>query len=202
VSETRIAPSAKLAKAAEELVARVDQEAGGSALLGQLAQLGAKKLIQEALEEEQEYYLMRGRYERRGEDAPALYRNGYEPGRVMIGEGSITVERPQVRGGSEPYRSRIWDLVGGRSERVERLVVEMYARRLSTRDIEDLFRGEDGQVLLSKSAVSEITDRLWEEYEAFSQRDLSELPLVYLVVDGVYEAMRRLGMERDGILVA
>ena len=28
------------------------------------------------------------------------------------------------------------------------------------------------------------------------------IPIVYLVVDGVYEAMRRLGQVRDGILVA
>jgi transposase-like protein len=146
--------------------------------------------------------LQRGRYERREEEARPVYRNGYEAGRLLIGDGPIDVQRPQVRGGSEPYRSRVWQLLGQRSEAVERLVVEMYARGLSTRDIEDLFRDEEGEVVLSRSAISEITDELWEEYEAFSQRDFSELPLVYLVVDGVYEAMRRLGQVRDGILVA
>lgn len=202
MSQARIAPSERLAKAAEKLVSKVDREANGASLLGELAQLGARKLIQESLEAEQAEYLARERYERREADAPAMYRNGYEPGRLMIGEGAVEVQRPQVRGGSDPYRSALWDLMGGRSEEVERLVVEMYARGLSTRDIEDLFRGPDGQVLLSKSTVSGITDRLWEEYEAFSQRDLSDLPLVYLVVDGVYEAMRRLGHVRDGLLVA
>jgi hypothetical protein len=44
------------------------------------------------------------------------------------------------------------------------LVTEMYARGLSTRDVEDAFRDATGEVLLSKSAVSEITDRLWEDY--------------------------------------
>ncbi|MGH2617319.1 MAG: IS256 family transposase [Thermomicrobiales bacterium] len=202
MSQTRIAPSEKLAKAVEELVGRVEQEADGAALLGQLAQLGARKLIQEALEAEQAQCLARDRYERREPGSAPLYRNGYERGRLLLGEGTIELQRPQVRGDSAPYRSRIWELVGARSEEVERLVVEMYARGLSTRDIEDLFRGPDGEVLLSKSAVSGITDRLWEEYEAFSRRDLSELPLVYLVVDGVYEAMRRLGPTRDGLLVA
>jgi len=132
-----------------------------------------------------------------------VYRNGYELGQLLIGEGGIEVQRPQVRGGGEPYRSRIWELLAsGRSAAVERLVVEMYARGLSTRDIEDLFRSPEGEVLLSKSAVSEITDALWEEYESFAQRDLSDLSLVYLVVDGVYEAMRRYGNTRDGLLVA
>jgi hypothetical protein len=65
--------------------------------------------------------------------------------------------------------------------------------------IKDLFPGPDGEALLSKSAVSRITDRLCEEYEAFSQRVLSDLPRV---VDGVYEAMPRLGHVWDGLLVA
>jgi putative transposase len=198
----RIAPSEKLAKAIEALTEVENAEAEGASLLGRLVQLGTQKLVQEALEREQAEHLERGRYERRPSETSPLYRNGYELGRLLIGEGLIEVQRPQVRGGSEPYRSRIWDLLGQRSEGLERLVVEMYARGLSTRDIEDLFRGPDGEVLLSKSSVSEITDELWEEYEAFSQRDLSDLPIVYLVVDGVYEAMRRLGQVRDGILVA
>lgn len=171
-------------------------------LLGELARLGAQRVIQEALEHEQAEHLERNRYERRSPGSAAQYRNGYEPGRVQIGEGEIEVRRPQVRGGAEPYRSGIWELMGRRSGEVERLVVEMYARGLSTRDIEDVFRGPDGEVLLSKASVSEMTDRLWEEYEAFSERDLSNLPVVYLIVDGVYDAMRRLGHVRDGILVA
>lgn len=198
----KVAPSEELTKAVEEVLSRLDRQEEGADLLSELARLGAQRLIQEALEREQAERLARGRYERRQPGSAPLYRNGYERGRLLIGEGAIEVRRPQVRGGEEPYRSRIWDLMGGRSEALERLVVEMYARGLSTRDIEDLLRSEDGEVLLSKSSVSELTDRLWEEYEVFSQRDLSDLPVVYLVVDGVYEAMRRLGHTRDGILVA
>lgn len=202
MSERRIPPSEALAKAVETLLSGSESGRGGGELLSRLAQLGARQLVQEALEKEQAEHLERGRYERRSEGAPPIYRNGYEPGRMLIGEGEIEVLRPQVRGGSGPYRSRLWSLLSSRSEAVERLVVEMYARGLSTRDIEDLFRSEEGEVLLSKASVSEMTDRLWEEYEAFRTGDLSEYPLVYLIVDGVYEAMRRVGNVRDGILVA
>lgn len=52
---------------------------------------------------------------------------------------------------------------------VEGLVVEMYARGLSTRDIEDLFRTPEGEVVLSRTSVSEITDEFCEEYEVFSR---------------------------------
>jgi hypothetical protein len=40
---------------------------------------------------------------------------------------------------------------------------------LSTRNIEDAFTDERGRRLLSPAAVSEITERLWAEYEAFSK---------------------------------
>ena len=44
----------------------------------------------------------------------------------------------------------------------------MYARGLSTRDIESTFADEHGRSLLSRTAVSEVTERLWAEYEAFA----------------------------------
>jgi hypothetical protein len=46
---------------------------------------------------------------------------------------------------------------------LEALAVEMYARGLSTRDIEALFADEDGRSLLSRTAVSEVTERLWAQ---------------------------------------
>jgi transposase-like protein len=47
-------------------------------------------------------------------------------------------------------------------------VIEMLARGLSVRDIEDAFKDENGRLLLSKAAVSQHGERLWEDYQAFS----------------------------------
>ena len=72
-------------------------------------------------------------------------------------------------GQEQTYRSAIWQALGRRSPHLDRLIVEMYARGLSTRDIEDLLKelSPDGQQpLLSKSSVSEVTEVLWEEFEA------------------------------------
>jgi putative transposase len=77
--------------------------------------------------------------------------------------------------------------LAGRTRELERLAVELYARGLSTRDIEDAFTDETGRRLLSRAAVSEITERLWAEYEDFCKRDLSEHAVVYLFVDGIAE---------------
>jgi Transposase, Mutator family len=74
--------------------------------------------------------------------------------------------------------------------------VEMYARGLSTRDIEAVFADVDGRSLLSRTAVSEITERLWAEYEAFASRDLSEFAVTYQFVDGIAERDGAPGMIR------
>jgi putative transposase len=81
----------------------------------------------------------------------------------------------------------------GNSEVLERLVTEMYARGLSPRDVEDAFRDSTSELLISRSAVSEITDRLWEQYQEFIARDLSEVDVEYVLVDAVTESLRRHG---------
>jgi len=52
-------------------------------------------------------------------------------------------------------------------------------------------RGVQGVCLLSHASVSRLSEQLWEEYEAFSERDLSGFDVVYLFADGVYESVRQ-----------
>ena len=49
--------------------------------------------------------------------------------------------------------------------------------------------------------MSEITERLWAEYEDFCKRDLSEHAIVYLFVDGIAERLRP-GQRREAVLAA
>ena len=79
--------------------------------------------------------------------------------------------------------------------------MEMYARGLSTRDIEAVFADETGRSLLSRTAVSAVTERLWAEYEGFASRDLAEFEVVYLVIDGIAERLH-LGQPREAVLAA
>jgi transposase-like protein len=89
----------------------------------------------------------------------------------------------------------------GHSDVLERLAVEMYVRGLSVRDIEDAFTEATGERVLSRSAVSVLTDTLWGDYEAFCQRDLSVFEVEYLFIDAVYEGLRQWGGSQ-GILCA
>jgi putative transposase len=79
---------------------------------------------------------------------------------------------PQIAGRDEPFRSAIREHLKGHAQGLEDLAIEMLARGLSVRDIEDAFKDETGRLLLSKTAVSQLGERLWEDYRAFTQRDL------------------------------
>lgn len=166
----------------------------------ELVQLAVRRIIEEALEAELRDKLGREYYERKTTGQRG-YRNGYREGSLATAEGEVRYSAPQVRdleGGSE---SKIRAQLGGRTKELERLATEMYARGLSTRDIEAAFRDQAGGTLLSRSAVSEVTESLWQEYEAFAQRDLSEFDIAYLFVDGVAERLHE-AAERQAILVA
>jgi transposase-like protein len=166
----------------------------------ELVRLAARLIIEEALEGEAKDALGRDYYAR-GAAPGAGYRNGYRTGRVKSAEGAIDYSAPQIADRSEPFRSRIREAVRGRTEELEALAVEMYARGLSTRDIEAVFVDGDGRSLLSRTAVSEVTERLWAEYEAFAGRDLSEFAITYLFVDGIAERLH-LGQPREAVLAA
>jgi putative transposase len=158
-------------------------------------------VVQELLEGEQADFLDgRGRYERR-EEGQVGSRNGYAPGRVRTAEGAIEVGVPRVGGTEAPFRSSLMSFLDGNSEVLDRLVTEMYARGLSTRDVEDAFRDATGELLISRSAVSEITDQLWVDYQQFIARDLSEIAVEYLFCDAVFESLRRQGA-KEALLVA
>jgi len=77
----------------------------------------------------------------------------------------IPVAVPQVRATERPFRPKLLEWLRGHTEVVQRLAVEMYARGLSTRDLEEtLTDPETGRPLLTKSATTAVTDQLWEEY--------------------------------------
>ncbi len=195
----RLPPSALVREEIDRLLSG-GVERGGN-IVSELASLGLRYLAQQGLEQEQHDHLGRGRYERRAGGEEPGWRNGYEDARIRTAEGAVAVRVPQVRDGAEPYRSKLMEFLSGNSEALETLVTEMYARGLSTRDVEDCFRDPDGELLISRTAVSEITDQLWEDYQAFCTRDLSGIDVEYLFLDAVYESLRRRGA-KDGVLCA
>ncbi len=190
----RVRASVKTRKALEDLFSGRGE--GGKS---DLVKLATRLIMEEALEGEARDQLGREYY---AHGAQAGHRNGYRRARLDTSEGRIEFSMPQVRGRDQPYRSEIRRaLAGGRTEELERLAIEMYARGLSVRDIERSFTDRRGECLLSKSAVSELTERLWADYQAFAGRDLSEFDVLYLFVDGIAEKLH-LGQPREAVLAA
>lgn len=191
-----VAPSELKRQALDELL-RTGTSREGASCLTEFVRLTVEKTLQELLESEQEEHLGRARYERGGERG--VYRNGYEPGHLKTAEGMMRVEKPQIRGLDEPYRSGIWARLDDLSGALSGLVIEMYASGMSNRDVEQSLEKALGRFVISKSSVSEITEELTAEYEVFKTRDLSGFDVAYLFLDAIYEPLRRYGC-RTGVL--
>lgn len=155
-------------------------------------------IVEEALEAKVRDMLGRDYYERSGSGG---YRNGSRSGRLKTAEGEVRYAAPQLREVDVSELQQLRRRLRGRTSALEELAVEMYARGCSTRDIEAAFRDDEGRPLLSRTAVSEITETLWEEYEEFATRDLSEIRPLYLFLDGLAERLRP-GVKREAILCA
>jgi transposase-like protein len=165
----------------------------------ELVKLATRLIVEEALEAEASDAVGREYYAHG--DGGGAYRNGNRTGRLRTAEGLIPYSAPQVTGGDAAFRSEIRDHLKGRTAALEDLSIELLARGLSVRDIEDAFKDESGRLLLSRTAVSEIGERLWADYQEFATRDLSEYDLVYLFVDGIAERIRP-GQRREPVLAA
>jgi transposase-like protein len=166
----------------------------------ELVRLATRLIVEEALEAESSDAVGRGYYEH-GAAPGQGYRNGSRTGRLKTAEGLIEYAAPQVAGRDEPFRSEIRGHLKGRTQTLEDLAVELLARGLSVRDIEDAFKDESGRLLLSRTAVCEIGERLWADYQEFASRDLSEYDIAYLFVDGIAERIRP-GQRREPVLAA
>ena len=184
----------------EELTALIEGRLSTASAKDELVKLATRLIVEEALEGEAGDALGRDYYEH-GAQPGQGYRNGYRTGRLKTAEGLMEYSAPQIAGRDEPFRSAIREHLKGHTQGLEDLAIEMLARGLSVRDIEDAFKDETGRLLLSKTAVSQLGERLWEDYQAFAKRDLSEYEITYLFVDGIAERLRP-GAKREPVLAA
>lgn len=158
--------------------------------LESLARLGARQLLQAALEAEVTEYLQRPRYERRG--VARGYRSGYLPERsIILGSGAVSVKVPRVS--DEPpgqrFQSQLLKPYQKRSQTVAALFPKLFIEGLATRDFEPALRALLGaEAALSPSTVSRLNQQFKEEYAAWLQRDLTADKFVYLDADGLYVA--------------
>src|SRR5215203_1939451 len=165
--------------------------------LSELAKLGARLIIQRAVEDEFDAWLGRARYERRPDCQRGLrnygsgLRNGFCPRRLQTAEGELSVEIPQVREAAEPFVSKLFPRGTRllRTEPLRAMVIGAFVRGLSMRDVESLCE-QAGLGKLSKSTAARICSELRERFEQFKRRDLYDIRLAALFLDATFLAVR------------
>ena len=173
-------------------------------VLEDVARLGARLIMQTAVEAEVDEFLGRARYQRR-EQAPEARpgsRNGFCPTTVKTTAGPVTLDRPKLRGTGEAFRSRLFGTGVSKTNALETLVIAGFVRGLSVRDVEACLADALGpQAALSKSTVSRVCQAIRDEFDAWRVRRLDEVVCDYLFLDASHFAMHP-GARPEPILAA
>lgn len=159
--------------------------------------------LQQLLEEELTEFLGREKSQRRPPLAPSepgapetAYRNGHgKPRRLTTPCGTVELRRPRVRGLTQRFESRLLPFFQRKTPGVAQLLPELYLHGLASGDLDRALRGLLGEhAPLSPATLARLKAEWQQEYDAWNQRSLSELPVVYLWVDGIYV---KAGLEQE-----
>ncbi|MFC1981434.1 IS256 family transposase [Chloroflexota bacterium] len=194
----RIPPSSKLRQEVEEVFNGWETEGHP---LDNFVSLGARYMLQVAVEQEVEDYLGRAHYHR-GSRRKNGWRNGYEPGKVKTSDGILDIYLPQLRATGEPYHSRLARMFREGSDALGKMVTEMYVRGAIYQGCREYVHPDPWRALLSRSSVSRITRRLQQDFDTWRKRDLSGFKVLYLFLDAMYVPLRQRVKEKEGVLCA
>jgi transposase-like protein len=150
--------------------------------------------IEMIIEEELDGALGATRSQRVGEVRTG-YRHGKRERTLTTSLGPTTIALPRARiervdGQRSEWRSQMIPRYQRRTERVDEAILGVYLSGTNTRRLRGalapLLRG----AALSKDAVSRLVGRLREDFEAWGKRDLGELGIRYIFLDGWYPRVR------------
>lgn len=162
---------------------------------------GARKLLQQAIENEVIDFLERHAHKKDENDKRIVKRNGYSPERdIQTGIGPVPIKQPRIRG--EQFTSAILPKYLRRLPSIEALIPALYLKGVSTGNMEEALTAILGKNAQGLSATNIVRlKQVWEkEYEEWQKRDLSLEHFVYLWADGIYFNVR-LSEERPCLLV-
>ena len=126
----------------------------------------------------------------------AVVRNGYLPEReILTGLGAVTVRVPKVRdrsGSGIKFNSALAPPYVRKAQRVEAALPWLYLRGISTGDMQEALSVLLGPAAkgLSPAVVSRLKAQWTQDYQTWSQCDLSAERYVYVWADGIYSTLR------------
>jgi transposase-like protein len=199
--ERRIIPVKKsLSKKTKKVIEENLEEFLTMPPLRELTRIGARMMLQSAMEEEVTTYLERDFYERTSSAKGS--RNGSKPRVVKIGSGDIGIRMPQVRNAGGPFHSQILPPRVTQMDEIQEVIPLLYMNGLSTRKVKKAVGKLIGRKGLSHQNVMRISGRVVEEFNVWKKRDLSTLQVVYLILDGIRLGVRAETTEKEAVLVA
>lgn len=162
--------------------------------LDEIARLGAKKLLTQALALEVNEYIERSSRLRDDDGLRQVVRNGHGKERkITTGSGTIAVKAPRIndRRAGHSFYSRILPPYLRKSANVESILPVLYLKGLSGNAFGDALSGLLGDDAggLSASSISALKKQWYKELEAWRRRSIDE-HYVYLWADGVNIKLR------------
>jgi len=143
------------------------------------------KTIEEMLEAELSAELGYERYEAEGRNS-GNSRNGYYTRKMRTSGGDAEIKVPRDRNGE--FQSA---LLKKNSNEIEQKITAMYAKGMSTRDIQDMLQELYG-IDVSPETISAITDKVWPLVEAWQNRPLAPVYAI-LYLDAIHIKLKRDG---------
>jgi putative transposase len=197
----KVVPSERLRRELDDVLSGIGEEQDP---VEAVARLGARLILQQALEDEVTDFVGRARYERVDGEREVIYRNGFaEPSTVRATSGPTVIERPRVRDARRVgFESEVLGKGVARTHALEALIVCSFLRGLSVRDVEAALEECFGERVIGKSTVARVCKDTAQRYVAWCERDLSEHDLVYLYLDAIYLKLRPTDEPAEGVLVA
>ena len=144
--------------------------------------------LEQMLEAELSDHLGYERHEYSGRNS-GNSRNGYYDKKVRSSSGDVKIKVPRDRNGD--YEPKIVPKYGKNTNELEEKILGLYAKGISTRDIQDTLIELYG-VDVSPTLISKITDKIWDKVEEWQNRPLASIyPIIYL--DAIHIKLRRDG---------
>src|SRR6476661_469132 len=116
-------------------------------------------------------------------------RNGKRSRNLRTSAGDMTIQVPRDR--ASQFQPVLLEKYQTSTNELEEKIIALYAKGVSTRDIQENLEELDG-VEVSAQTISSITDKVWSLVEAWQTRPLAVVyPIVYL--DAIHLKLRRDG---------
>lgn len=164
--------------------------------LTELLRVGARQLIEQAVEMELQELLAAHADRRLADGRAGVVRNGYLPEReIQTGLGPVTVRIPKVRvktGEPVTFRSALVPPYVRKTRSLEAALPWLYLKGVSSGEMEaalEVLIGPEAKGL-SASTVSRLKQSWAQEYQEWQKSRLDKERWVYVWADGVYSGLR------------